>query len=342
MIKYFLGKICKMPAIKETKIQMIQHVFPEYANSLGTLHGGRLMNWIMIVGGLAASKIAKGTTVLGTTDSIDFINPVKIGEIVVLDSWVEYVGKSSLEVGVRVHSENTETGEKKFTTSSHLAYVAVGKEGKPRTIKERITPANEVEELIYIEAQKRREERFLHLAQNERNENDIENENEELSWRLETLRVVLPEDALYGNLMSVGKLMMDIDETAAILAARFVRGVIVTGSVDNLHLYSPIRVGEVITLKAGLNYVGNTSIEVGIRVISEDLITGSQNNTGTAFLNFIHIGEDGRPRSVPRFTPKTPTEIRYWKEAEDRRKRRTERVKQIRKSAYSSIPDYIV
>ncbi len=316
-----------MPTIKETAIQMIQYVFPEYANPIGTLHGGRMMNWIMTVGGLAASKVAKGITVLGAMDSIDFINPVKLGETVVLDSQVEYVGKSSLEIGVRVHSENPETGENKITTSSHLAYVAVDKEGEPRNIWEKITPADEVEGSIYLEAQKRKEERLLRLVQREEKAKDIEDESKELSWKIETLRVVLPEDAFWGNFMSVGKLMMDIDETAAILAARFVRGVIVTGSIDSLDFYSPIRVGEVITLKAGLNYVGNTSLEIGIKVISENLRTGDQKHTCTAFLNFIHIGEDGRPRSIPSFTPKTPTEIRRWREAEERRKKRAERVK---------------
>jgi acyl-CoA hydrolase len=321
-----------MPTIKETTIQMFHYVFPEFANPLGTLHGGRLMNWIMIIGGLAASRVAKGSTVLGTTDSIDFINPVKIGETVVLDSWVEYVGKSSLEVGVRVHSENPETGEKKFTTSSYLAYVAVDKDGKPRAIKEKITPANEKEESIYLKAQNRKDERLFQLAQKEEKGKDIEDESTEMRWKLETLRVVLPEDALWENLMSIGKLMMNIDETAAILASRFVRGLIVTGSIDNLYLYSPIRVGEVITLKAGLNHAGNTSMEVGIKVISEDLRTGDQRHTGTTFLNFIHIGEDGKPKLVPNFTPKTPTEIRHWRDAEERRKRRIERIKKIKKS----------
>jgi acyl-CoA hydrolase len=326
-----------MPTIKETTTQMIQFVFPEYANPLGTLHGGRLMNWIMTVGGLAASRIAKGITVLGAADSIDFINPIKVGEVAVLDSWVEYVGRSSLEVGVRVHSENPHTGEKRFTTSSHLAYVAVDKEGKPRNIAERITPADEVEEAISLEAQRRKEEKLLRLAQKGRIK-AMEDESEELSWKLETLRIVLPEDTFYGNFMSVGKLMMDVDETAAIVAARFVRGVIVTGSIDDLYFYSPIRVGEVIVLKAGLNYVGKTSMEVGIKVISESLRTGDQKHTCSAFLNFVHIGEDVRPKPIPSFTPKTPTEIRHWKEAEERRERRTERVKQIKKLQDSFLP----
>ncbi len=315
-----------MPGIKETLTQMVQFVFPEYANPIGTLHGGRLMNWIMIVGGLAASRVAKGVTVLGATDSIDFFNPVKVGEIVILDSWVEYIGKSSLEVGVRVYSENPQTGEKKLTTISHLAYVAVDSDGRPRVIKDCIVPANEKEEVIYIEAKKRKEERVTRLMQKEEKLGLIEDEGPELSWKLETLRVVLPEDALFGNLMSVGKLMMDVDETAAILAARFVRGIIVTGSVDNLCFFSPIRVGDVVILKAGLNYVGSTSLEIGIKVISENLRTGEQRHTGSAFLTFVHIGEDGRPRSVPSFTPSTKTEIKHWREAEERKKKRAERL----------------
>lgn len=145
-----------MPKIKETQNQMIQFVFPEYTNNLGTLHGGKLMDWIMLIGSITSSRLARGITVLGTTDSIDFINPVKAGEIVVLDSWVEYVGKCSLEVGVRVHSENPETGEKKLTTSSHLAFVAVDKDGKPRKVVEKIAPADEVEEAMYLEAKKQK------------------------------------------------------------------------------------------------------------------------------------------------------------------------------------------
>lgn len=316
-----------MPTIKDTRVQMIQFVFPEYANPLGTLHGGRLMNWIMIVGGLAASKVAKGITVLGATDSIDFINPIKVGEVAVLDSWVEYVGKSSLEVGVRVHSENNHTGEKRLTTSSHLAYIAVDKDGKPSDISEKITPADGEEEAISKEAQKRKGERLSNLFQREEKAKIIEDESKELSWKLETLRIILPEDAFYGNLMSVGKLMMDIDETAAILAGRFVRGIIVTGSIDDLYFYSPIRVGEIIIIKAGLNYVGKMSLEVGIKVLTEDFTTGNQKHTCSAFLNFVHIGEDGKPKSVPNFKPETFTEIRHWKEAEERKRVRGERLK---------------
>jgi acyl-CoA hydrolase len=90
-----------MPTIKETRNQMIQFVFPEHTNNLGTLHGGRMMDWIMLAASITSSRMAKGITVLGTTDSIDFINPIMVGEIAILDSWVEYIGKRSPESFLR-------------------------------------------------------------------------------------------------------------------------------------------------------------------------------------------------------------------------------------------------
>lgn len=290
------------------------------------------MDWIMLAASIASSRIAKGITVLGTTDSIDFINPIKVGEIAILDSWVEYIGNSSLELGVRVHSENLETGEKKLTTTSHLAFVAVDEHGKPRSVKEKITPADEVEESISLQAKDRKDARMPELANRNEMAKHLVDETEVTRFNLETIRAVLPDDAFYGNFMSVGKLMMDIDETAAILAGRYVKGLIVTGSLDNLYFYSPIRVGDVIILKAGINYVGNTSMELGIKVLTEDLTTGDQKHTCTAFLTFVHIGDDGKPRCIPGFKPETPYEIRLWKEAELRKKRRAERVKLIKES----------
>lgn len=327
-----------MPTITETRNQMVQLVFPEHANTAGTLHGGRVMDWIMLAASIASSRIAKGMTVLGATDSIDFINPIKVGEIAILDSWVEYIGNSSLELGVRVHSENLETGEKKLTTTSHLAFVAVDGHCNPRSVKDKITPADEVEESMCLKAKDRKDARMPELANRNEMAVNLVDETEVTRFNLETIRAVLPDDTFYGNFMSVGKLMMDIDETAAILAGRYVKGLIVTGSLDNLYFYSPIMVGDVIILKAGINYVGNTSLEVGIKVLTEDLTTGDQKHTCTAFLSFVHIGDDGKPRPIPGFKPETPYEVRLWKEAERRKKMRTERVKQIKESLGSFSP----
>jgi len=327
-----------MPSIKDTRNQMIQFVFPEHANNLGTLHGGRLMNWIMLIGSITSSRVAKGITVLGASDSIDFINPIKVGEIVLIDSWVEYIGNSSMELGIRVHSENLETGMRKLTTTSHLAFVAVDKDGKPRTVPNKINPSDRMEEEIYHEAQKRRDSRLSEIAKLNNMKKNLVDDSVETRFKLETTKAVLPEDTFYGNFMSVGKLMKDIDEIAAILAIRFARGVIVTVSVDDLYFYSPIRVGDIIMLKAELIYVGNTSLVIGLKVFSEDSNTFDRRHTCTAFLNFVHLDDSGKPKQLPKYTPDTPIEIMLWKEAEARRQRRTNRVNNIKKFAYDYIP----
>jgi acyl-CoA hydrolase len=319
-----------MPSIAETKRQMIQFVFPEHASVHNRLSGGRLMDWIMQAATIDSSLISKGITVLGATDSIDFLTPVMVGEIVTLESWVEYIGSSSMEIGVKVYSENPETGDQKLTTSSHLAFVAVDKNGKPRKIAEKITPSNSEEMAIYIEAKKRKDERLTQVAKRDNQARNVIDETEIVREHLETTKVVLPEDTFHGDFMAVGKLMMDIDQAASILAMRFVKGVMITGSLDDLYFYSPIRIGDIITFKAGITYVGQSSLEVGIKVLSENVLTGEQRHTCTAFLSFVHIAEDGTTKPVPEFDPETPEEKRLWRRALERKDFRSERVKGIK------------
>ena len=149
-----------MAEIKNTKNSMVQFVYPEHANNLGTLHGGRLMDWVMLTGTITASRFSKSTTLLGATDSIDFINSIKIGDVVMLDSWIEYVGSSSLEVVVRVYSENIESGEKKFITLSNLAFVAIEDSGKPKKIGKKITSKTGKEKMLIQKAEERKRRRL--------------------------------------------------------------------------------------------------------------------------------------------------------------------------------------
>ena len=321
-----------MPSIKETSNEMIQFVFPEHVNNYGTLHGGRLMNWIMVLGSITSSRIAKSLIVLGTADSIDFLNPVRTGEVVILSSWVEYIGTSSIEIGVKVQSENTKTGEKKLTTFSHLAYVAIDEQGNPKKVENQIIPADEPEEIVYEDAMKRRKERLKGLEINKKTGKNI-GSLEKYEWQIETIRVVLPEDDFYGNYLSVGKLMKDIDETGAILARRFTRGVVVTGSVDDVHFYEPIRVGEVITLNARINYIGRSSMDIEVNVFTENLTTAVKKHSCTAYINFVHINNEGKPIEVAKkIIPSTSYQKKLWKESEERKSRRFERVRKIKRN----------
>src|SRR4029453_13034774 len=120
-----------MPSIAETTVEMIEWVFPEHAGGPGQIHGGRMMEWITKAGTLASSRVARGTVVLGAMDDIDFLHPVKVGQIATLRARVEEVGRVSLEVGVRVFVEAVLTGDRRVTQNSLLVLVKVGEDIKP-------------------------------------------------------------------------------------------------------------------------------------------------------------------------------------------------------------------
>src|SRR2546427_4430338 len=109
-----------MPSIADTTVEMIEWVFPEHAGGPGQIHGGRMMEWITKAGTLAASRVACGTVVLGAMDDIDFLHPVKGGQIAILRSRVEDVGASSLEARVRVVAEDVLARDGRVTLNSHL------------------------------------------------------------------------------------------------------------------------------------------------------------------------------------------------------------------------------
>src|SRR2546422_7816782 len=123
-----------MPTIAETTVEKIEMVFPEHAGAPGQIHGGRMMQWITEAGTMAAARMARGQVVLGAMDDIDFLHPVKVGEIAILRAQVEYVGTSSLEVGGSVSAEDVATGACAVTLTSLLVFVKMGVEVRPRRV----------------------------------------------------------------------------------------------------------------------------------------------------------------------------------------------------------------
>ena len=136
-----------MPSIAETAVEMINWVFPEHAGAPGQIHGGRMMEWITQAGTLAAARVARGNVVLGAMDDIDFLHAVKVGQIAILRAQVESVGRSSLEVGVRVYAENVQTGERAVTLNSHLVFVKVDEGARPQPVAARIEPRGAEEQI---------------------------------------------------------------------------------------------------------------------------------------------------------------------------------------------------
>lgn len=318
-----------MPSIHQTQLEMVQLVLPGHANVRGTLYGGRMMDWITTAATMAAMRLARGPVVLGAMDDLDFLSAVRVGDTVTLRAQVEYVGRASLEVGVDVDAEDPRQGGQRRTTSAHLAMVAVDDTGRSRPVGVQITPADRGEEILFDTARKRKTERTKRLADRP----SVLAEEEEtvgLTHTLEMSRLVSPDDAVLGTLMFAGRLMMHLDEVASLLALRFCRCPIVTASIDALAFFAPIRVGEIVVYQAGLNYVGRTSMEIGVRVLAENPLTGDRRHTCTAFLTMVHVDAHGRPQPVPPYHPTTDAERRRWEAAERRRELRVLRHSRLR------------
>jgi acyl-CoA hydrolase len=104
---------------------MAEVVLPAETNLLGKLLGGHVMHLVDIAAAMAASRHANSYVVTASVDYIDFRNPINLGEIVILKSQVNRVFRTSMEVGVKVFSENTLTGERKHTTTAYVTFVAI-------------------------------------------------------------------------------------------------------------------------------------------------------------------------------------------------------------------------
>jgi acyl-CoA hydrolase len=318
-----------MPSIHHTQLEMVHLVLPGHANVRGTLYGGRMMDWITTAATMAAMRLARGPVVLGAMDDLDFLSAVRVGDMVTLRAQVEYVGRASLEVGVDVDAENPRQGGQRRATSAHLAMVAIDETGRPRPVGIHITPADRAEEILVDAARERKAERAARLGDRPSGPTE-EEETAGLTHTLEISRLVFPDDAVLGTLMFAGRLMAHLDEVASLLALRFCRCPIVTASIDALAFFAPVRVGEIVTYQAGLNYVGRTSMEIGVRVLAEHPLTGVRRHTCTAFLTMVHVGAQGRPQPVPPYQPTTEAERRRWEAAERRRELRILRHSRLR------------
>lgn len=288
-----------MASITDTHTELLEIVMPGHSNSLGTLHGGQMMGWLVNVATLGAMRLAKGPIVLGAIDDVNFLNPVLVSQIVVLESQVEYVGTSSMEMGANAVSEDPETGVHKPTTSCHMVFVAVDDEGHPRPVPVPLKPEGNQEEETYEAAKSRRRERLSQLAAHRPPKGaDTDHLQSPLGWEVQSVRPVLPEEATHSNLMYGGRLLKYIDEVGGILCRRYTKGVCVTASLNAMSFYHPIRVGDILILQAALDSVGRTSLRVGVKVLVERPWNDEMEHACTAYLAYVHVGEDRRPRPV--------------------------------------------
>jgi acyl-CoA hydrolase len=135
-------------------------------------------------------------------------------------------------------------------------------------------------------------------------------------------QVMNPQDANPAGNVHGGVIMKLIDTVAGTVAVRHARANAVTASFDRLDLHCPAFIGDFVTLRASLNLVGKTSMEVGIRVESENLITGERHHMASAYMTYVALDTDGHPAPVPPLILETDEEKRRNREAKARRETR--------------------
>jgi acyl-CoA hydrolase len=128
-----------------------------------------------------------------------------------------------------------------------------------------------------------------------------------------------------------GEIMKLVDSAAGIAASRHAGGPVVTASLDQVSFLEPVHVADVVFVHASVNDVGRTSMEVGVRVEAEEVVSGRRTHTSSAYLVFVALDEHGAPRPVPALVPETEVERRRQAEAKIRRESRLARAEAIRR-----------
>jgi acyl-CoA hydrolase len=134
--------------------------------------------------------------------------------------------------------------------------------------------------------------------------------------------LMLPGDANPQGQVHGGTIMKLVDTAAAVAAHRHTRGLVVTARIDDMSFRASVQVGDLVTLRASVNAAWQTSMEVGVRVETENIFTGEIHHTASAYLVLVAVDEDRRPRPVPQLVAQTPEEHRRMAQAQDRRARR--------------------
>jgi acyl-CoA hydrolase len=133
---------------------------------------------------------------------------------------------------------------------------------------------------------------------------------------------MLPSDANPMGNVHGGTILKLVDVAAAVAAMRHSRTNVVSASIDRMDFYHPVYVGNLLILKASVNFAGRTSIESGVRIEAEDLKTGKVTHTGSSYVTYVALDDEGKPTPIPDLVPHTALEKKRWREAKERRAQR--------------------
>ncbi|MBI4445859.1 MAG: acyl-CoA thioesterase [Acidobacteria bacterium] len=153
----------KAKTVSESKTTVTEVVLPNDANTLGNILGGRVMHLMDITGAIAAFRHCRQQVVTASVDSLHFLHPIRIGQLIILESFVTRAFQTSMEVQVEIFSEDPLTGERQKTSRAYLTFVAVDESGRPKEVPPLKTRTKE-ERGRYREALRRRRLRLQEVV----------------------------------------------------------------------------------------------------------------------------------------------------------------------------------
>ncbi len=148
--------------VSASQTTMTELMMPHMANLLGNVFGGVILSLVDRVAAVAAIRHAGGPCVTVSVDQVDFKEPIHVGELVVAKASVNYVGRTSMEVGVNIHAEEVPTGRQRHTNTCYVTFVAIDSQGRPRPVAP-VVPETSEEQRRYAAAEARRALRRRHL-----------------------------------------------------------------------------------------------------------------------------------------------------------------------------------
>jgi len=295
--------------LSDTKVRTQNIVHYEQTNFMGRLHGGDMLKFLVDTGMLSAIKVAKATSVIASLDNVVFKKGANLGDIIEVEAYVAYVGNTSMEVEMSAYR-----GDEKIVTATGV-YVKIDENFRPQKVGEIIEYDNEEEKAIIERAKKRRQNRIRSIKNNE-------DQTKGLRFRITNGVYISPDLTYDGKIISAGKLLKMMDDLGGSLALKFIgykgydkySDTVVTVAISNMSFYSPIKLGDIIEINAGLTYVGRTSLDVLINVFKN----GKEKVT-EAYFSYVRVDNEGKPKEMPRYYPETEVEKNLWQEAIKRR-----------------------
>jgi acyl-CoA hydrolase len=315
---------------------------PDVANFSGNVHGGKILNLIDQVAYACATSYSGCFVFTISVDQVIFRERIHVGELVTFMASVNRTGMTSMEVGMRVVAENIRERVSRHVVTCYLTMITVNEDGTP-TKAPTLLPQTDVEKRRWEAAKRRRafhediEQRGLQIrlhpqdflddetrARLAKAEETQETDPSDQHKRLAMTVLMTPDKANFSGNVQVGKILDLLDQVAYACGARYSGSYVVTMSVDQVVFMQQIHVGELVTFMASVNYTGNTSIEVGVRVEAEDIRARRSRHVLSCYFTMVAVDEQGKPTKVPPLHINNEDELRRWAAAKLRRDLRKE------------------